>query len=131
MVTTIDWTAAWLINSTPASSRIAADIASATTTTICHSPRPKRWVNRSAIPIPTEQPMLTSATRRSRWPYDVPRQSTAATGAKNGSVCPNTAGRDSQATAGRDAHCPIIQALARSRRSRAAARAGHAPRPGR
>ena len=33
---------------------------------------------------PTATPMVTSATRRSRWPYDVPRLTTAATGAKNG-----------------------------------------------
>ena len=43
--------------------------------------------------------MLTSATRRSRWPYDVPRHSTAATGAKKGVEWPNTALATTQATA--------------------------------
>ena len=84
VATTIDWTAAWVTRSCPPSSRNAADIARATISASCQAPLPICTTRRSAMSTPTATPMVTSATRRSRWPYDVPRLTTAAIGAKNG-----------------------------------------------
>ncbi len=67
--------------------------------------------------------MVTSATRRSRWPYDVPRLTTAAIGAKNGVWCPSRSAATNQATPAASAHCAICQRFARS------ARATRLPRP--
>ena len=55
--------------------------------------------------------MVTSATRRSRCPYDVPRLTTAAIGAKNGVWCPSTSLATSQATPAAIAHWAIAQRL--------------------
>ena len=59
-------------------------MASVTITTSCHAPLPIASTSRSATNTPTATPMVTSTTRRSRWPYDVPRLTTAAIGAKSG-----------------------------------------------
>ena len=65
---TIDWTAAWVTNSCPLSSRNAAVIESATISAICHAPEPSHTTSRSARNTPTATPTVTSATRRNRWP---------------------------------------------------------------
>ena len=82
--TTIDCTAACIMNSCPPSSRIAVDMASATMIVSCHQPDPMPATIRSARNTPTATPTVTSATRRRRCPYVVPRLTTAAIGAKNG-----------------------------------------------
>ena len=58
--------------------------------------------SRSAPKTPSATPTVTSATRRSRWPYDVPSETTAATGAKNGAGGPRTSLREPPGDARRD-----------------------------
>ena len=74
----------------PPSSSTAADIASPTTSAICHGPLPIQPISASPTPTPTETPTTSSPTRRSRCPSETPRQTTAAIGAKNGCWCPIT-----------------------------------------
>ena len=72
------------MKSCPPSSRTAVDMASATMIVSCHQPEPMPATIRSARNTPTATPTVTSATRRRRCPYVVPRLTTAAIGAKNG-----------------------------------------------
>ncbi len=71
------------------------------------------------MPTPRATPAVTSATRRSRWPYDVPRLTMAATGAKNGAGWSSRCRASSQATDAATAHWPMCQDRAPSRRTRA------------
>lgn len=86
MLTTIAWTAAWVTKIAPASSSRAETIARLTIKAICQPPEPSRCVRASPRNTPMATPRVTSATRRNRCPYDVPRLTTAAIGAKNGWV---------------------------------------------
>ena len=64
----IDCTAAWVTNIWPLVISSADVIASATTSVSCHQPEPIRIASRSASSTPSATPVVTSATRRSRWP---------------------------------------------------------------
>src|SRR5205823_4252826 len=79
VVTTIDCTAAWIVKTCPLPSRTATVIASTTTSAICPGPLPITCTSRSPPKTPRATPTATSATRRRRCPYDVPRDTTAAT----------------------------------------------------
>ena len=97
------------MKSWPPSSSTAVDIASATMIVSCHHPEPMPATIRSARKTPTATPTVTSATRRRRCPYDVPRLTTAAIGAKNGVAWPTTSCAMNQATPAAIAHWPICQ----------------------
>ena len=79
-----DCTPAWVMSSMPAPSRAATLIDSTTTTMICQNPDPKKCTKTSPTKTPTATPIITSVTRRSRWPKDMPSEIIAVTGAKNG-----------------------------------------------
>ena len=93
-------------------------IASAITKTIWGTPVPKTRTNRSPTPTPTATPTITSATRRSRWPKLKPRQTIAATGAKNGCLWPTTYRARAQATPAARAHWAMKKARLRQRSTR-------------
>ena len=118
MATTTAWTAAWVTSRVPWSSSSAADIARVTINAICRPPMPSHWVSMSPTKTPTATPMVTSPTRRSRWPYDVPRLTTAATGAKNGRTWWKTSKATYHAIAAAIAHCPTCHFFELSRASR-------------
>ena len=63
-----DWTAAWMVISCPAPTRLASDMASATTTMICQTPVPKTCTKTSPTKTPSATPIATSTPRRSRLP---------------------------------------------------------------
>ena len=92
-----------------------------TTTAICHTPLPKRWTNRSPVNTPTATPIITSATLRSRWPNDMPRQMIAVTGAKNGRSCWSRSEATHHAAAAPSPHCTMKNSRLTTRRVRAVA----------
>ena len=119
------------MSSMPAPSRAATLIASTTTTTICQYPDPKKCTKTSPTKTPTATPIITSVTRRSRWPNDIPSEIIAVTGAKNGRLWCSTSLATHQAVAAPRPHWTMknirltsrsVRALA-SRRERRAARA--------
>ena len=99
----------------PPSSTTAADIASATTSAICHGPEPIQPISTSPTPTPTDTPTTSSSTRRSRCPSEMPRQTTAAMGAKNGCSWPTTSVATSQDSPAASADCAIGSAVRRHR----------------
>ena len=72
----------------PRSRNTAADMASTTTTAICHGPEPICAISRSPSPTPTTTPSTSSIPRRTRLPMPVPSAMAAAMGAKNGAGWP-------------------------------------------
>ena len=84
VVTMTDCTAAWIVISCPAPTRLAKDMASATTTMICHTPVPNTCTKTSPTSTPRATPIATSTPRRSRFPYVTFKTRIAATGAKKG-----------------------------------------------
>jgi hypothetical protein len=119
MVTTMLTTAACATSSTPASSSSAADIDNATITAICQPPVPMWCTRLSLRNTPIATPAVTSATRRSRWLYVVPSDTTAAMGAKNGIACPSRSAAIHHAMPAATAACATCQPLSRRRTNRA------------
>ncbi len=110
----------WSAITVPPSSSTAADMASATARATCHGPVPIAEMSTSPTPMPRDTPTISSTTRRSRWPSEMPSETTAAIGAKNAWLCPITSCASSQASPAASAACAIGSAVRCQRRNRPA-----------
>ena len=115
VLTTIDCTAAWVTNSWPPSSRIAAVIASADDQRELPPARADQPAPAGRRPkTPTATPTVTSATRRSRWPYDVPRRHHGRDRREERGLVAQQVGGEPPGDAGRDRALGDLPALRRA-----------------
>ena len=118
MATSAAETAACVASICPLPRKIAAEVASATTSASWAVPVPIWSTSRSATAIPSATPSATSAARCPRWPTVMPSVMIADTGAKNGVGWPSTSVAISHASAADTDAWKIERHASRSRSTR-------------